>query len=95
MRQRPLRGKAACALKRLGRLHRHLSLTLVAGGIVGAVVATGEWGRNAFGDLDPVSSLRLVIPSATALVIGVQLSLAGFFYGLLGMGELRSGSRGP
>jgi glycosyltransferase involved in cell wall biosynthesis len=66
-------------------------------GFAGGVLAVGGWGQAGFGDLDPVRSLRLAIPSATAMVLGVQVSLAGFFFGVLdlkGDGD-RGGSRPP
>ena len=65
-------------------------LALVSVGLAGAIVATGFWGSRSFGALDPLVSLRLVIPSATALILGGQMMLTAFFIGLL---ELRTMGR--
>lgn len=47
---------------------------------VGAVV---YWGERSFGALDPVVTLRWVIPGSTLLAIGLQLVLFSFFLGIL------------
>jgi glycosyltransferase involved in cell wall biosynthesis len=66
---------------------------LVAGGlmfvvgVVLAVLAISGWSGQGFGDLDPFNTMRLVIPSALAMMMGVQTVFAGFFLGLLGMRE--------
>ena len=54
-------------------------------GLAGSVRAVGVWQATSFGPLDPVVSLRLVIPSAFLLFLGGQLMLAGFFLGVLAM----------
>ena len=71
-------------------------LLLLFGGLVGGVAATGWWGSKSFGALDPLVSLRIVIPSATAMVLGGQVALASFFVGLLcftGEGQANQGPR--
>lgn len=62
-------------------------IVLVLVGLAVGTYAVGLWGRANFGDLDPVRSLRLVVPSATALVLGTQACLAGFLFALLDLGE--------
>jgi hypothetical protein len=52
-------------------------------GLAGSVAALTHWGRRSFGPLDPVKALRLVIPSASALVLGCQIVLSSFFLSLL------------
>lgn len=47
---------------------------------IGAVV---YWGGQSFGALDPVVTLRCVIPGATLLAIGLQLVLFSFFLGIV------------
>ncbi len=58
---------------------------LVIGGVVIGGLAVGGWSGQGFGNLDPFSTMRLVIPSALALMMGVQTVFAGYFLGLLGM----------
>lgn len=75
----------------LDRLTRALSLevglglgfVLVLGGIGGSLYAVGFWGGTEFGPLDPQVSLRIVVPSVTALILGVQLAFSSFFLGVL------------
>ncbi|MDJ0740704.1 MAG: glycosyltransferase family 2 protein [Gammaproteobacteria bacterium] len=58
---------------------------LIAGGLAGSVGAVLNWGQAAFGTLDPQSGMRLAIPSATALALGVQMAFGSFFLGVLKM----------
>jgi glycosyltransferase involved in cell wall biosynthesis len=73
------------------RFGRHLTLErgLVAGmglvglGLAGGGAALGYWSRYAFGNMNTATLLRLVDPSALALVLGVQVILSSFFLSLL------------
>ncbi len=56
---------------------------LVVAGIVGTSIALSKWGGASFGDLDPRDMMRLVVPSATAIAIGVVIWCAGLFASLL------------
>lgn len=58
-----------------------LALALV-GVALGATAFSG-WARGGFGDLDPFQTLRVVIPSALCLTVGVQILFASFFLSLL------------
>jgi hypothetical protein len=59
-------------------------LCVIAGLALGAA-AVGSWGMHAFGRLNPQESLRIVIPSATLLMLGLQIV---FSSGLLGVLQL-------
>ncbi len=52
-------------------------------GIVLAVTALGSWQVEAFGRLDPDRTMRLVIPSATLILLGFQVAYSGFFLSIL------------
>jgi glycosyltransferase involved in cell wall biosynthesis len=56
---------------------------LVALGAVGGGIALAYWGRHAFGNMNTATLLRLVDPSALALILGVQIILSSFFLSLL------------
>jgi glycosyltransferase involved in cell wall biosynthesis len=68
-----------------------LEVGLVVGGlllIIGiacAVYALTGWGARSFGSLDPTSTMRVVIPSVTALVLGFEIILSSFFLSILRM----------
>ena len=62
-----------------------VGVLLIAGGLAGSVAAVLNWGQAAFGTLDPQSGMRLAIPSATALALGVQMAFGSFFLGVLKM----------
>ncbi len=62
---------------------------LFVGGLGAAFYAVGSWRAVAFGDLDPAESLRIVIPSATAMIIGAQTFSSSFFLGVLGLRSKR------
>jgi hypothetical protein len=60
-------------------------LLLVLAGLAASAYAVGMWGRASFGALSPESSLRIVAPAVTALILGVQLVFASFFLGVLAL----------
>jgi hypothetical protein len=70
-------------------------VTLERGLLVGAVlfvtgIAIGiyalvYWGSYEFGALDTATAIRIVVPSATFLVLGVQTILASFLLSVFGL----------
>lgn len=78
---------------RLNRLFRYVTLEtglvvgllLLAGGFAGSLYALSSWDARAFGPLNPSQTLRLVIPSATALTLGFQTVLSSFYLSVLGL----------
>ncbi|MBB5870186.1 hypothetical protein F4553_003565 [Allocatelliglobosispora scoriae] len=58
-------------------------LGLIAAGAVGTALALGQWGSAGFGDLDPTGTIRIVLPSATAIAVGVLVIFAGLLASLL------------
>jgi glycosyltransferase involved in cell wall biosynthesis len=54
-------------------------------GITGSVVAVVRWESAAFGPLIPSAIMRVVIPSVTALILGIQIILSSFFIAILGL----------
>jgi len=81
------------ASRRLEELFRYITLetglacgAVLAGcGLIGSVYAATKWGRVGFGPLDYELTMRTVIPSATALTLGIQVMFASFFLSLLGI----------
>jgi len=77
----------------LTRAFRYITLEvgLVAGvtlallGFGGAVWAVAVWSSHQFGRLEPQQTMRLFIPSMTALLLGSQTILASFFLSVLGL----------
>ena len=67
-----------------------LGLTLIAAGMVGTIAALAHWGEANFGDLDPRGTIRLVLPSATAIALGVIGVFAGLFSSLLTLRGVRT-----
>ncbi len=78
---------------RFDRLMRVLTLEsclLVAGGLlvfgIGlGLVAITAWGLTDFGTLSPERTMRLVIPSGTAILLAFQLAYGAFFLNILGI----------
>jgi glycosyltransferase involved in cell wall biosynthesis len=78
---------------RLNRLFKYITLEtgLIAGGllvvfgIVGSLVALSSWARMSFGPLNSESTLRIVLPSVFALVLGAQVIFSSFFLSILGL----------
>ena len=48
-----------------------------------------NWGSQDFGALDTRDAIRVVVPGATALVLGFQLILSSFLLSILGLGRRR------
>jgi glycosyltransferase involved in cell wall biosynthesis len=68
-----------------------LEVGLVAGtlltlaGLAGTLYAFGGWGENSFGPLTPSATMRIVIPSVTAVILGSQTNLSSFYLSVLGL----------
>lgn len=58
---------------------------MIAGGIALSTYAVTTWGAQSFGPLNPSSILRIVIPAALLIQLGVQTVLASFFLSVLGL----------
>jgi glycosyltransferase involved in cell wall biosynthesis len=82
----------------LGRLslERGLLLGLFIGiaGLVGIIFSIVNWGGSGFHNLNYEHELRLMIPSATALIVSCQLILGSFFLSILGIKQTRHTSAG-
>lgn len=78
---------------RLNKVFRYITLEtglivgilLLLAGLVGSIYAFMFWESRAFGPLDPSRTLRLVIPSVTAITLGFQIVLSSFFLSVLGL----------
>jgi hypothetical protein len=66
-----------------------IGVSLILIGLAGTVVALTEWGRTGFGDLDPRGTIRLVLPSATAIGLGAIGVFSGLFSSLLTLRGMR------
>jgi len=58
---------------------------MLLAGLAGSAYSLGLWRLAAFGALNPEVSLRVVAPSATAMIVGLQLVFSSFFLGVLGL----------
>jgi len=58
---------------------------MLLAGFAGSAYSLGLWRLAAFGALNPEVSLRVVAPSATAMIVGLQLIFSSFFLGVLGL----------
>ncbi len=78
---------------RLSRLFQFITLEkglvvgaiLLAVGLAASLYALSDWAGRAFGALDPVETLRIVIPGVLALTLGFQVVLSSFFLSVLGL----------
>ena len=52
-------------------------------GLAGLVGSLAYWNTNSFGALDPRDSLRIVVPTATALIMSMQVVFASLFASFL------------
>lgn len=58
---------------------------LALAGLGGSAYALFSWGETSFGGQDTSRTLRVIIPSVTALVLGCQIMLSSFFLSVLGL----------
>ncbi|HJP90532.1 MAG TPA: glycosyltransferase family 2 protein [Pyrinomonadaceae bacterium] len=78
---------------RLAMMFRHIKLEtgiiagslLLVAGVALSVFALRFWSDTSFGPLDPSRTLRLVIPAATLITLGLQTVLSSFFLSILGL----------
>jgi glycosyltransferase involved in cell wall biosynthesis len=56
-----------------------------AGGLAASIYAVAYWDSRSFGPLNPVQTLRVVIPAVTAITLGCQILLSSFFLSILGL----------
>ena len=78
-------------------LERGLAIGALIGvlGVGGLVASLIHWNLHDFGELDPGRSLRLVVPSAAALVISMQTIFAALFASVLGIRRVRAANERP
>ncbi len=83
----------------LGRLSLERGLlagaAIGAAGLAGLVVSLLYWNGERFGQLNYEHSLRLMIPSVTALVVSCQVILGTFFLSILGIKHARHPAANP
>jgi glycosyltransferase involved in cell wall biosynthesis len=60
-----------------------LSLAMAVIGIVGLTLALARWNAVGFGDLNTQSSLRVVVPSATLVVVAAETALSSLLLSIL------------
>jgi len=74
-------------MRRLSRLKLEYGLAaggaLVLAGLAGVVYLLWIWQARSFGDLDPFSTMRIAIPSAMAVALGLQVAFAALFLSLV------------
>ena len=56
---------------------------LVVIGVVLAALAVGNWEIRGFGHMDPQQSLRIVVPSTTLLIVGLQIMFSSCLLSIL------------
>ncbi len=58
-------------------------LAIAVAGLAGVLWVVWHWGSHAFGNLDPFATMRVVIPSLTAVALGFQVAFAALFLSLV------------
>ena len=62
-----------------------LGIFFLLAGFIAMVYAVVVWRQASFGNLSPTHMLRLVLPAAASLMLGVEIVFSSFFLSLLGM----------
>jgi hypothetical protein len=80
----PTTPRGAAGLDRFKLEHGLIvGLVLVIAGVIGSIAAVAQWGSASFDGLDPSETMRIVIPSVTAVALGAELIIASFVVGVL------------
>ncbi|HEY4415423.1 MAG TPA: glycosyltransferase family 2 protein [Verrucomicrobiae bacterium] len=62
-----------------------LGFLIGCGGILSLVYSVWIWKQTGFGELPPEENLRRLIPTATLIVVGIQIIFSSFFMSALGL----------
>ena len=62
-----------------------IGAVFIISGLAGSIYAVYAWGTRGFGHLDYATTLRIVIPAATAITLGFQIVLSSFVVSLVGL----------
>jgi hypothetical protein len=57
----------------------------IAVGLAGIFFSVSEWAKTSFGQLEPLSSMRLAVTYVAAMVIGTQTVFSGFLLSIVGI----------
>lgn len=60
-----------------------IGISLFLLGFIGSIIAFFQWESTSFGALIPTNTMRLVIPSVTAIALGLQIVFSSFFLSVL------------
>jgi glycosyltransferase involved in cell wall biosynthesis len=60
-----------------------IGLLLVGGGLAGSVYAVANWQGTAFGPQRPQELMRIIVPSLTGMLAGMEIIFASFFLSVL------------
>ncbi|HMD26724.1 MAG TPA: hypothetical protein VKH61_21700, partial [Streptosporangiaceae bacterium] len=66
-----------------------LGAAIGAAGLAGLIISLLNWNGQKFSHLNYEHSLRLMIPSVTALIVSCQVILGTFFLSILGIKHTR------
>jgi glycosyltransferase involved in cell wall biosynthesis len=58
---------------------------LMALGLGGSIWAVSHWAKGSFGPLDPIKTLRIVMPAVFSFTLGAQVTFTSFFLSILGL----------
>jgi len=58
-------------------------------GIILSIYGLSLWSKNNYGVLEVQTTLRIIIPAVTTIIIGVQIVLFSFFFSILGLKDER------
>jgi glycosyltransferase involved in cell wall biosynthesis len=67
-----------------------IGVLLTVLGIVGSIMGVHLWHQTGFGRLNPGLALRVSLPSATAIILGVETVMASWFLGVLRLARIEN-----
>ena len=62
-----------------------LGFLITIAGIALSILGVSLWADNQYGSLEVQTTLRIIIPAVTLIIIGIQIILFSFFFSILGL----------
>ena len=57
-----------------------LGFALTGSGVIGFLISFSAWSRSGFGELQPVQLMRLLLPSVTFVIVGIQIIFSALLF---------------
>ena len=57
-----------------------LGLALTGSGFIGFLISFSVWSKSGFGELQPDQFMKLLLPTATSVIVGIQIMFSALLF---------------